>query len=1130
MSKNKTKTKPDAFSVVLWSVLAGVFALLFVVMTISSVLVPKYAGAALNMVFGTSNTKTVYDENDKAVDFYETSYDFERNNENLFREDSAMIEEAEAAGAVLLWNKTEGNSGALPLVGNEKVSLFGHAAVDITECGTGSGYVRTYDYNAGRSVTVTMKDAFESRGFTVNDKLWDFYTRVCKDKKYQMIEWDKTICKEWREWYVKEVPQSVFTDVEKRSYSEFGDVAVVMLARSGGEYSDLHYNYTSATDFVGKNDRGEGENTSANGGYLGLSKEEKDLLAAVTNGGFRKVVVLLNTGNPLQMQDFEPYMDKIDACMWIGQPGSTGINAVVDLLKGKDMNGKDLVPSGRLPDTWAYDNNSAPASVNDGNYQYRDYEKYSKNTSLGTIGFWSKYMVYQEGIYVGYRYYETRYADCIEGKGNATASVGSKHSGAGNAWNYNSEVAFPFGYGTSYTEFEYSGFSVERDDDKFIVKVTVTNNGAYDAREAVQVYLQKPYTAYDVANGIEKSAIELCGYTKTGVLAKGGGREEVTVEVPLSAFKTYDANGEGTYIIEGSDDYYLTVGTDSHVALNNILSAKSKSPAAQEVLGGAANTKPVSLGAAFAKKISLEEDYRTFAKSEHTGEYVENQLDSGDINKYVNRGSNSVKYLTRNDWTSFPQSNAVLSVNDDMIFDLRFDKDPGDTGDDMPDEKMFVSGSNKPDVKNGDVVAYMFMEAPLYPEREKDNTTVYEDGLVYSKHWEKMWDQLLDQMSFEEQALLVANSYHLINGAASIALPSSKQENGPVGITKREEAIFSLPNDEKIKGSNGTGWTWVAYPCAGILAASFDDDIARRVGEHKSEDMLYLGYNGIYGPGVNLHRSPFGGRAFEYPSEDPYLAGYIEAAECIGIESKGCMAYAKHYALNDMETNRVNCGVWSNEQASRELYLRAFEIVFTVGKASATMNSFTRIGTTWNGASYAMMTTILRDEWGYDGLVISDWVTGGSAMSAVDGVMAGTDTFDGNWDAGKFKPYENNAAVRQALRLAAKRVIYNVVRTNAMNGITVNTRVVPVMPWWQQLLWGITWTFFVIMLASGAMLAVSLVFKFKKKPSAQTASAETTVSADESQAASGQAENADAPTEHVESQTENTDSQTESNE
>ena len=273
----------------------------------------------------------------------------------------------------------------------------------------------------------------------------------------------------------------------------------------------------------------------------------------------------------------------------------------------------------------------------------------------------------------------------------------------------------------------------------------------------------------------------------------------------------------------------------------------------------------------------------------------------------------------------------------------------------------------------------------------------------------------------------------------------------------------------------------MAYPCAGIIAASFNNEIAEMIGEHKSEDMLYLGYNGIYGPGVNLHRSPYGGRAFEYPSEDPFLAGMIEAHECIGIESKGCLAYAKHFALNDMETNRVNCGIWCNEQTSREIYLRAFEIVFTEGGASATMNSFTRLGTTWFGASYEVMTEILRGEWGYDGLVISDWDTKGSAMSKVDGVMAGTDTFDGNNSVDVLMPYADNAAVAQAVRLAVKRVIYNVVRTNVMNGITISSITIKVTPWWKTCLLALECTFGALTVVSAGMLITSFVLSARKK-------------------------------------------------
>lgn len=1067
------------FSKTVWGILTGIFAVVFAAVLILTYVAKNFASAAINMMFGTSNMITVNDPDAEPQTFFETKYDFTVNGENLYKEDSRMIEEAEAAGAVLLWN----NSSALPLSGSEKLSLLGHASADIVECGTGSGYVETYDYKTNSAATLTMKQAFESRGFTVNPTLWNFYNSGA-GSKYKMIDWKQWYCTPWQQWLVNEVPQSAYTSDVKSSYATYGDAAIVTLARSGGEYSDLHYNYASDSDLIGRNDKGERENTSANGGYLGLSDEEDALLTEViaqkNKGTFKKVILLINSGNPLQMQDIEPYYSGIDACMWIGQPGSTGMNAVADLLKGKTMDGEDLSPSGRLPDTWAYDNNSAPSTANDGNYTYGNAELLS--TMLKNNGkYHSKYMVYAEGIYIGYRYYETRYFDCVTGAGNASSAAGAKHSAAG--WKYSEEVAFPFGYGLSYTEFSYSDFKTTKTAKGYEVSVKVTNDGKKSGREVVMAYISKPYTDYDIDLGIEKAAVELAGYKKTAVLSPGAS-EVVKIEVSNEDFKTYDANGEETYIIE-KGDYYLTVGKDSHTAADNILEFLGKATQTNVVFGGVSGKD--GLGANFVSEIKLEKDYKTYSKSSQTGEEITNRLSSGDINKYAYKGDNKATYLSRNDWNgTYPATYTKLTLNTDFARDLAYDTVPDGSDYDMPVYGSFASGSveGKPDVKNGDKVAIQFISAPLYPEKETDEELlklVYDDGLTYVKHWQKEWNSLLDQMTFEQQCNMVVNAYHWIHGAESVSLPESKQENGPVGITKRQEPIFSLPNDSTIKGQNGTGWTWVSYPCAGILAASFDIDVAQRVGEHKSEDMLYLGYNGIYGPGVNMHRSPFGGRAFEYPSEDPFLAGYTEAYESIGIESKGAMAYAKHYALNDMETNRVNCGIWSTEQASREIYLRAFEIVFTVGKASATMNSFTRIGTTWNGASYAMMTTILRDEWGYDGVVISDWVTSGSAMSYVDGVMAGTDMFDGNGLASELTKYADNAAVAQAVRLAAKRIIYNVARTNAMNGMSISSHVEKVTPWWETALLVIDISSGAIFAACAGMLIASIVLGKKNK-------------------------------------------------
>lgn len=1041
----------------LWSILTGVSTIMLTVSVVGSYCANTFGSAAINMMFGTSNFKTVTDDNSEAKDYFTTSYEFTRDGKSMYQEDTKAIENAEKEGAVLLWNQ----NNALPLASGKKVSLLSHSSVDLVECGSGSGYVVTYDYNQQKEVRTTMKDAFESRGYEVNPTLWNFY-KSGEGSSYMRTN-PKGNCTPWQQWKVNEVPWSEYTEDVKNSFSMYGDVAIITISRSGGEYSDLHYNYASAIDKQGNNDALKAENTSRNGGYLGLSDEETSLIEHATqlkeNGVFKKVVVLINSGNPLQMEDFEDYYDSIDACMWIGQPGSTGINAVVDLLKGEDLQGNKISPSAHLNDTWAYNLNSAPATVNDGNYAYEN-SNLLNSKAKANKDYFDKYMVYQEGIYIGYRYYETRYADLIQDEGNANSSVGAYHSTSN--WKYSEEVAFPFGFGLSYAEFNYSNYQFEEKDDHYTISVDVKNVSDIPAKDVVQVYLSKPYTAYDRENEIEKSAVELVGYQKTQELKKDQ-VETLHIDVDKESLKTFDREGRGTYILE-KGLYYLTVASDAHEANNNILSKQGASVEQHTVFGG--TRKESKTGEEFVTSIHIEkDDYKTYAVSSYTGEVIDCQLDNGDINKYENAGSNSITYLSRDDWSgTYPTSAPTLSLNTAMAMDLDFDVVPDDSDYSMPVYDTFKSGNTDgiPHTDEGDLVAFNLIDAPLNPLDYDDVNEVFDDGLTYAKHYEAMWNQLLDQMSFEEQAYMIVNSYHWIHGAKSISLPETRQENGPVGITKRLEAFFSLPNDDKIKGENGTNWIWVAYPCAGVIAASFNNDVAKSIGEHKSEDMLYLGYNGIYGPGVNMHRSPFGGRAFEYPSEDPFLAGYIEANETIGIESKGCLAYAKHFALNDFETNRVNCGVWSNEQASREIYLKAFEIVFTVGKASATMNSYTRIGTRWNGACKEMMTNILRGEWGYDGLVISDWDHDGSAMSKIDGVLAGTDTFDGNKTAAELVKYKDNAAVATAMRESTRRIIYNVIHTNAMNGVTSKTKVIRVTPWWQtglvviQVLFGVT--------------------------------------------------------------------------
>lgn len=1031
---------------VLWSILSGIFTVLFIVMCVGTSIALNYGSAAINKVLGTSNYKVINDPNAELVTFYESDYG-DIDGEMLFEEDKTIIEEAEAEGATLLWNK----NSALPLSEGDQVSFLGRWSTDLTETGTGSGYSVTRTQYSSAERSVNLKDAFESRGFSVNGTLWSYYSSGAGATGKMD---PGGACLGNVVWYMNEPSWSSYPSSVKSSFSEYSDAAIVVLSRTGGENSDLHES---------------SEVSYENGGYLGLTNQEKELLSnvcALKGVTFQKVILLLNTVNPLQMQDIEPFAAKIDACMWIGQPGSSGTNAVADLFKGT------VNPSGRLVDTYVYDNLSAPATENDGlNSASTEVNRYKGDLSgLASTAqngeSQTKYIVYQEGIYIGYRYYETRYADCVMNVGNASSAKGAKHSS--NGWNYNEEVAFPFGYGVSYTTFSYSDFSVEKSGDNYLVSVTVTNTGKVSGKEAVQIYLQRPYTDYDRQKGIEKPAIELAGYDKTGKLDPGVS-EQITVTVPGEYFKTYDStygNGTGRYILE-EGDYYLTVGTDAHVALNNVLSSQGYDTEEQRVLNGTA--KAVSFGKNFVFKTTVSQDNEKYYRSTQTGKEVVNRLQYGDINEYENRGSNSVTYLSRNDWQATYPSRVTLTMNGDMKSDLGYNFPYEETEIFMPTYGEFKSGSTNgmPDVNHGDLVAYMFIEAPLN-----------ENDPEWSEFWEDMWDQLLDQMTWDEQAQLCANGYHQMCGAASIALPSSKQENGPVGITYCSDFPIDTIGD----------FVFVGYPCAPILAASFNDDVVERVGRHMSEDMLYTGYNGIYGPGVNLHRSPYGGRAFEYPSEDPFLAGKIMAAECRGIENKGCLAYAKHFALNDMETSRMHCGVWSNEQTSREIYLRAFEIVFTEGKASATMNSFTRVGTRWCGASRELMTDILRGEWGFDGIIITDWDEG-KVMNKADAILAGTNTFDGNGTLGSYAPYKDSPTIAAALRESTKIMIYNIVRTNTMNGTSVSTRVQKVMPWWELTLKAIAVVMGVLAVASIAMLVITIV-KCRKKNQAVAVPAE----------------------------------------
>lgn len=997
----------------LWIILTTIFAILFAIFLVGYFVLLNFS-AAVNMFFNTKEYKTVKGNSGEKPIYYDSDYEFMSSDPNfeasdeagkdLFNEDARIIEQIEAEGAVLLWN-----DDALPLDKSKTISLLGRGSQSLVETGSGSGWIPSSEYSA------TLKSAFEDIDVEINQTLWNFYNgKPLRTEK-------NSACTEGSggNLSVNELPWSQYTTAVKNSFAN--TTAVVVLSRTGGEYRDLFDNGLDSVD--------------GSGNYLALTKAEIDLLDNVRNykndGTFDKVVLLINSGNPLQLDKIAEYKNDgtIDAAMYIGEVGTTGANAVAKLLVAED----GLAPSGHLTDTWTYNHNSAPATANDGDYDYAKYATFKDENAHTLVERQGEYMVYQEGIYVGYRYFETRYEDCVLGNGGADSAVGSTNGGA---WGYSNEVAFPFGHGESYTTFSYSDFKVDYNSKKgeYEISVKVKNEGEMAAKDVVEIYLQKPYTQFDIDNGLEQASVQLVGFAKTGEINKGK-TTTVTVTVDEKYLTTYDDEVNQKYIVEGGD-YYFAIGQNAHDALNNILAAKGKTVADGMTANGNAN---------LANKTTISENLNKYTYSIYNNEVVvTNQLDTGDLDAYSGVADENFAYLSRNAWSeTYPTTHVKLTMTQQLANALTWDK----AFEEDPEAQMPTYGA-----ENGLTIA-MVMNEPYDSQA---------------------WEDLLDQMTWEEQALMCSNAYHRIEGAVSISLDQCMTENGPVGITKRSD----FP---KAKGED---YIHVSYPCGPIMGGTWNVELVEEMGKHMSEDMLYTGYQGIYGPGLNLHRTSFGGRNWEYPSEDAFLSGTIGAAECRGIENKGCTAYVKHYALNDTETNRRHVGIWSNEQATRELYLLPFEMVFAAedsdeAAASACMNSFTRIGATWCGASSELLINILREEWNWTGIMISDWDTK-DTMSKIDGILNGTDSFDGNNNASVYSEWKDSPTVAQALRTATKHIIYTTAHTNIMNGISSDDRVVPALPWWKSAIIAVFSAFGVLAAASSTCLTLSII-KNKKE-------------------------------------------------
>ena len=909
----------------------------------------------------------------------------------LYAYEESKVAEIVQEGIVLLKN-----DGVLPLDKGTTLSVFSHSSVDLVSGGSGSG-------SGSFELTKNLKEGLEGAGLKVNETLWNFYSEG-EGSSYKrgtgVINYGADL-----DWSINECPLDVITKDDALVKTFDNTVAMFVISRTGGEGGD------------------EARDMEAFGGKAGqhyLEPDETELeIIQYLNDNFEDVIILVNCNNAIELGWVEQF-ENISAVVNFPGAGRTGTYGLGYMLTGLDENGNEISPSGHLVDTFVYDNFSSPAMQNMGDYVFTGTNFY--------------YVNYAEGIYVGYKYYETRYEDIVTGAQNA------------GAYDYATTVTYPFGYGLSYTNFEWSDYQITKADadGNITVSVKVKNTGNRAGKDVVQVYVQAPY----ITGGVEKASVNLVGFAKTSLLAPNA-EETVQVTINLKDCTSYDVNandGKGGYILDAGN-YYIAAAGNAHEALNSILTYRHANGDATVQLDKIVDAKEDSSTVADAKAmvgvhVQNAYDSTTYNVVVEGQDTVENQFDDADLE--------DAPYLSRSNWS-------VMENNG-----LRY----GTSGD-VP-SKAEINGVKFTHDLTAELKAVLESYDSLNPEEGKDTNeyTFGEDngidlidlrGLAYD---DPLWEELLDQMDIDELSKLIDESGYCSPAMDSINKPKVTDLDGPAGLNDII-AHGSMPIGDDLQAM-----TW---PTQYMLACSWNVELAEDMGRCIAEDGLYSGTVGWYGPGMNIHRTPFAGRNFEYYSEDAFLSGMLGKAEVNGAAQKGMYAFIKHFALNDQETNRDIYGIatFAQEQAIREIYLKPFELTIvdntveinyneavkdengkttgyemkttTMPAATALMTSFNRIGGTWAGGHYNLIQEVLREEWGFNGFVLTDYEVGkgkGAYMDTLQSLAAGGDAklktvgMDAlfGFDISKEEAYQGYG------RDAAHHILYTVVNSAGMNG------------------------------------------------------------------------------------------------
>ena len=863
-------------------------------------------------------------------------------------------------GIVLVENR--GNF--LPMASGDKLNVFGWASTAACYGGAGSGGLNdAYE-------KVTPLQALNDAGIETNTELTNFYVKY-KDGRPEVGMWAQ-------DWTLPEPAASLYTDDMIANARKFSDTAMVFIARSGGEGADIPYDmagivngtyqdgttYTAATyddSLNAGNDWNEGDT------YLDLSNRERELLELVCSN-FDNVVMVINCSNSFNLTFVEDY-SQIKSVIWAPSQGHVGFTALGEIVSGATN------PSGRLVDTYVRDFKAAPWWNNFGDFNYENMDEFKATTSFGGAEVIPSFVNYVEGIYVGYRFYETAAAEGLI--------------------NYDDYVQYPFGHGLSYTSFSQTMGSLTETETTVEFDVIVTNTGDVAGKEVVQVYCNPPYTD----GGIEKASANLVQFEKTGLLDPGA-TQTVHVVINKDDLMSYDYQRSRSYVLEAGN-YTISINRDSHT--------------------------PIGMQVWNVPEMIV---YNNGNKRESDQVTASNLFDfaAGNVT-YLSRAGHFANYAAA---TAAPTDFELPADKKDTFYNIsNYLTAEATAMDEDPDAPAVTTGA-----KNG---------LTLTDVRGLDKD-------------DPKWDQLMDQMTLDDMNAVISLGGYQTAAVASVGKVRTNDCDGPSSIN-----------------NNFTGVGSVGFPVGVVIAATFNKELAEEFGDSIGKMANEMDVSGWYAPAMNIHRTAFAGRNFEYYSEDPILSGYIAAAAVKGSQKNGVYAYMKHFAMNDQEGNRCDmiC-TWSNEQAIREIYLRPFEKCVKDADCLAVMSSFNYIGNRWSGGCKELQTDVLRGEWGFKGFVETDYFGVYGYMSADQGIRNGSDLMLVNYaTATNDVRFRDTNGAKQAMRNSAKNILYVVANSRQYAEGNLNTGMSP----WKTTMYTID----AVIVACAVVAWVLLYRSYKKK-------------------------------------------------